>query len=259
MKRKLRNTTRDKGPALIALGGLLALWIAASGLEWVPGYLLPAPWDVAAAFATEAPLLLEHSLITLQEAFYGLVIGVGLGFLFAAAMDAWEILYRALYPILVLTQTIPTVAIAPLLVLWFGYEMAPKIILIVIVTFFPVTVGLLDGFRAADRDAIALLRSMGASPLQVFRYIKFPSALPQFFSGLRIAAAYAVVGAVISEWLGGFGGLGVYMTRVKQAFAFDKMFAVIFLISAISLGLMALVDWAERRCMPYRNSKGEEK
>jgi ABC-type nitrate/sulfonate/bicarbonate transport system permease component len=237
---------------------LLALWIAASALEWVPGYLLPAPWDVAAAFATEAPLLLEHSLITLQEAFYGLVLGVGLGFLFAAAMDAWGLLYRALYPILVLTQTIPTVAIAPLLVLWFGYEMAPKIILIVIVTFFPVTVGLLDGFRAADRDAVALLRSMGASPLQVFRYIKFPSALPQFFSGLRIAAAYAVVGAVISEWLGGFGGLGVYMTRVKQAFAFDKMFAVIFLISAISLGLMALVDWAERRCMPYRNSKGEE-
>ena len=258
MKRKLRNTTRDKGPALIALGGLLALWIAASALEWVPGYLLPAPWDVAAAFATEAPLLLEHSLITLQEAFYGLVLGVGLGFLFAAAMDAWDLLYRALYPILVLTQTIPTVAIAPLLVLWFGYEMAPKIILIVIVTFFPGTVGLLAGFRAAARDAVALLRSMGASPLQVFRYIKFPSALPQFFSGLRIAAAYAVVGAVISEWLGGFGGLGVYMTRVKQAFAFDKMFAVIFLISAISLGLMALVDWAERRCMPYRNSKGEE-
>ena len=160
MKRKLRNTTRDKGPALIALGGLLALWIAASALEWVPGYLLPAPWDVAAAFATEAPLLLEHSLITLQEAFYGLVLGVGLGFLFAAAMDAWDLLYRALYPILVLTQTIPTVAIAPLLVLWFGYEMAPKIILIVIVTFFPVTVGLLDGFRAADRDAVALLRSI---------------------------------------------------------------------------------------------------
>jgi ABC-type nitrate/sulfonate/bicarbonate transport system permease component len=232
---------------------LLALWIAASALEWVPGYLLPAPWDVAAAFATEAPLLLEHSLITLQEAFYGLVLGVGLGFLFAAAMDAWDLLYRALYPILVLTQTIPTVAIAPLLVLWFGYEMAPKIILIVIVTFFPVTVGLLDGFRAADRDAVALLRSMGASPLQVFRYIKFPSALPQLFSGLRIAAAYSVVGAVISEWLGGFGGLGVYMTRVKKAFAFDKMFAVIFLISGISLALMALVEYAQKKCMPYQN------
>ena len=243
---------------MAALGGLLLLWSAASALGWVPRYMLPAPWDVVEAFITEAPLLFEHSLITLQEAFYGLVIGVGLGFLFAAAMDGCELLYRALYPILVLTQTIPTVAIAPLLVLWFGYEMAPKIILIVIVTFFPVTVGLLDGFRAVDGDAVNLLKSMGASPLQIFRYIKFPSALPQFFSGLRIAAAYAVVGAVISEWLGGFGGLGVYMTRVKQAFAFDKMFAVIFLISAISLGLMALVDWAEKRCMPYRHTKGEQ-
>jgi ABC-type nitrate/sulfonate/bicarbonate transport system permease component len=131
--------------------------------------------------------------------------------------------------------------------------MTPKIILIVISTFFPVTVGLLDGFRSADQDMIGLLRSMGANRPQIFRHIKFPSALPQFFSGLRIAAAYSVVGAVISEWLGGFGGLGVYMTRVKKAFAFDKMFAVIFLISAISLALMALVEAAEKTCMPYRH------
>ena len=122
------------------------------------------------------------------------------------------------------------------------------------------TVGLLDGFKSADKDAIGLLRSMGADRFQIFRYIKFPSALPQLFSGLRIAAAYSVVGAVISEWLGGFGGLGVYMTRVKKAFAFDKMFAVIFLISAISLALMALVSVLEKKCMPYRNieNKGEK-
>jgi ABC-type nitrate/sulfonate/bicarbonate transport system permease component len=151
------------------------------------------------------------------------------------------------------------VAIAPLLVLWFGYGMTPKIILIVLSTFFPIAVGLLEGFRSADPDAIGLLRSMGANRWQIFRHIKFPSALPQFFSGLRIAAAYGVVGAVISEWLGGFGGLGVYMTRVKKAYAFDKMFAVIFLISGISLALMTLVDYAERKCMPYRhldNKKG---
>ena len=240
---------------MIAVGVLLAAWSLACLLEVVPRYMLPAPWEVVEAFITELPILLDHSVITLQEAFYGLVLGVGLGFLFAAAMDAWEFLCRALYPILVLTQTIPTVAIAPLLVLWFGYEMAPKVILIVIVTFFPVTVGLLEGFRSTDAVAVNLLRSMGASRWQIFRYLKLPSALPQFFSGLRIAAAYAVVGAVISEWLGGFGGLGVYMTRVKQAFAFDKMFAVIFLISAISLGLMALVDWAEKRCMPYKEDK----
>ena len=245
-------------PSVIAVAALLLLWQAVCSLGVVPRYMLPSPAQVVEAFVSELPLLFENSLITLQEAFLGLILGVTVGFVAAVLMDGFEILYKAFYPLLILTQTIPSVAIAPLLVLWFGYEMTPKVILIVISTFFPVTVGLLDGFRAADQDAINLLRSMGASPWQIFRYIKFPSALPQFFSGLRIAAAYAVVGAVISEWLGGFGGLGVYMTRVKQAFAFDKMFAVIFLISAISLVLMALVDWAEKRCMPYRHAKGEQ-
>ena len=226
----------------------------------VPSYMLPSPIEVMQAFVSEFPLLLENSVITLQEAFIGLVLGVSVGFCAAVLMDAFDILYKAFYPLLIITQTVPSVAIAPLLVLWLGYEMTPKIVLIVISTFFPVTVGLLDGFRSANKDAIGLLRSMGADRLQIFRYIKFPSALPQLFSGLRIAAAYSVVGAVISEWLGGFGGLGVYMTRVKKAFAFDKMFAVIFLISAISLALMALVGFAERKCMPYRNTnkKGEK-
>ena len=239
--------------SIVAVAALLLLWqgICMTGL--LPPYMLPSPVKVLQAFIEELPLLWENSLITLQEAFIGLFLGVGVGFLAAVLMDAFDILYKAFYPLLIITQTIPSVAIAPLLVLWFGYEMTPKIVLIVISTFFPVSVGLLDGFRSADKDAIGLLRSMGANRSQVFRHIKFPSALPQLFSGVRIAAAYSVVGAVISEWLGGFGGLGVYMTRVKKAFAFDKMFAVIFLISAISLALMALVDLAEKKCMPYRH------
>ena len=240
-------------PAFIAVAALLILWQGVSMLGLVPAFMLPSPVEVVRAFVRELPLLWENSLITLQEAFIGLVLGVAFGFLVAVLMDAFEVLYRAFYPLLIITQTVPTVAIAPRLVLWFGYEMTPKIILIVISTFFPVTVGLLDGFRSADRDAIGLLRSMGATRVQIFRHIKFPSALPPLFSGLRIAAAYSVVGAVISEWLGGFGGLGVYMTRVKKAFAFDKMFAVIFLISGISLGLMSLVEYAEKKCMPYRH------
>ena len=251
--KKLPNTIRAKAPAGAAVLLLLGLWQLICTLGLVPGYMLPSPGEVVRAFVSERALLLEHSVITLQEAFLGLALGVAVGFVFALLMDTFEVLYRAFYPILVITQTIPTVAIAPLLVLWFGYEMTPKIILIVIATFFPITVGLLEGFRSADQDAVGLLRSMGAGRWQIFRYLKAPSALPQFFSGLRIAAAYSVVGAVISEWLGGFGGLGVYMTRVKKAFAFDKMFAVIFLISAISLALMALVSLAERKCMPYRH------
>ena len=166
-------------------------------------------------------------------------------------MDQFEPIYKAFYPLIVLTQTVPTVAIAPLLVLWFGYEMTPKVILIVITTFFPIAVGLLNGFRSTDSDSMNLLRAMGAGRWQIFRYIKLPGAMSQFFAGLRISASYAVVGAVISEWLGGFSGLGVYMTRVKQAFAFDKMFAVILLISIISLLLMKGVDYLQKICMPW--------
>lgn len=258
MTRKLRSTTRAKLPAVLAVVLLLLLWQGVSALGLVPRYMLPSPAEVLLVFLKDAPALWENLLVTLQEALVGLGLGVSLGFLFAVLMDAFEVLYRAFYPILVITQTIPTVAIAPLLVLWFGYEMTPKVILVVLVTFFPVTVGLLDGFRSVDPDAVGLLRSMGASRFQIFRYLKCPSALPQFFSGLRIAAAYSVVGAVISEWLGGFLGLGVYMTRVKKAFAFDKMFAVIFLISAISLLLMALVDLAERKSMPYRHLRTKQ-
>lgn len=244
---------KSKIPSLVAIVGLLGLWQLICAVELVPSYMLPSPIDVGKAFVSELPALMEHSLITLQEAFWGLLLGVAVGFFAAVIMDACSVLYKAFYPLLIITQTIPSVAIAPLLVLWFGYEMTPKIILIVISTFFPVVVGLLDGFRSADKDTVGLLRSMGANRFQVFWHVKLPSSMPQFFSGLRIASAYSVVGAVISEWLGGFGGLGVYMTRVKKAFAFDKMFAVIFLISAISLALMALVGYAEKKCMPYRH------
>jgi len=249
---KLRSITRTKGPAVLAFALLIGIWQGVCSLGLVPSFMLPSPVDVVKAFAADFSLLMENTAVTLQEAFLGLLLGVLLGFFFAVLMDAFAPLRKALYPILVVSQTIPTVAIAPLLVLWLGYEMTPKIVLIVLTTFFPVAVGLLEGFASCDADCENLLRSMGAGRWKVFYYLKFPSALPQFFSGLRIAAAYSVVGAVISEWLGGFMGLGVYMTRVKKAFAFDKMFAVILLISVISLLLMALVSLLEKISMPYR-------
>ncbi len=233
---------------------LLAFWLCITSTGLIDAYMLPSPLQVGKAFVTEFPALMEHSLISLSEAFAGLALGIFLGFAIAVAMDRFDILYQALYPLVILTQTVPAVAVAPLLVLWFGYEMTPKIILIVITTFFPIAIGLLSGFKSADPDAVNLLRAMGATRWQIFRYIKFPGAMGQFFSGLRISASYAVVGAVISEWLGGFGGLGVYMTRVKKAFAFDKMFAVIFLISVISLVLMKAVDILHRLSMPWEQN-----
>lgn len=254
MKRKLQNTTSKLWSAA-AIVILLAVWQIVSAAGWVPNYMLPSPVDVVKAFVSEFPLLMENAKVTLAEAFLGLASGVVLGFIMAVLMDRFGRLYQALYPLIVITQTIPTVAIAPLLVLWFGYEMLPKVILIVIVTFFPITVGLLNGFKSADKDMMNLMRSMGAGNLQIFRYIKLPGAMSYFFASLRISASYAVVGAVISEWLGGFNGLGVYMTRVKKAFSFDKMFAVILLISAISLLLMKLVDLIQKKCMPWENKK----
>lgn len=241
--------------ACFSVLGVVLLWQLLTGTGMIDAYLLPSPLMVGRAFFTELPSLIEHSKITLSEAFTGLGLGILLGFFMAVIMDQLEPLYQALYPLVILTQTVPTVAIAPLLVLWFGYEMTPKVILIVVTTFFPITVGLLCGFKSADPDAVSLLRAMGAGKGQIFFYIKLPQAMDQFFSGLRISASYAVVGAVISEWLGGFGGLGVYMTRVKKAFSFDKMFAVILLISAISLLLMSGVDILERLCMPWKRIK----
>ena len=255
MKRRLQNTTFDYLLPVAAIVVFLIIWQAVSVFGLVPQFMLPSPVQVAKAFVNDFPLLMSHTAVTLLETFIGMIIGIGVGFVLAVLMDRYNWLRKAIYPLIVLTQTIPAVAIAPLLVLWFGYEMMPKIILIVLVVFFPVAVNLLDGYQSADTDTIRLLRSMGAGDRQIFRFVKFPAALGYFFSGLKIAVSYAIVGAVISEWLGGFSGLGVYMTRVKKAYAFDKMFAVIFLISALSLLLMWLVKVIQKKLMPWENRK----
>ena len=234
---------------------LLIIWQTACNLEWVPGYMLPSPVMVVKAFIADFPLLMDHAKVTLLEAVLGLFFGILLGFVCAVLMDAFSIVKTGLYPILVISQTIPAVAIAPLLILWFSYGMTPKVILVVLVSFFPMAVGLLDGLESVDEDMITLMRSMKATRWQIFKYVKFPAALPEFFSGVRIAVAYSVVGAVISEWLGGFMGLGVYMTRVKKSMAYDKMFAVIFFVSAISLMLMALVSVLQKKAMPWKLEK----
>ena len=205
MKRKSPSIT-SKLWSVSAIFSILILWQLSVSLGLVEGFMLPSPVQVAEAFIKEFPALMENARITLTEAGMGLVLGIATGFGAAVLMDRFDKAYKAFYPIIVLTQTVPAVAIAPLLVLWFGYEMTPKVILIVITTFFPIT----------------------------------------------------VVGAVISEWLGGFGGLGVYMTRVKKAFSFDKMFAVIFLISAISLILMWAVELLQKKCMPWETSQKQK-
>lgn len=257
MKEKSGNI-RDKLLPAAAFGLIILLWwgLSASGL--IPEYMLPSPADVVSAFIRDFPNLMSQAAVTLKEAGYGLLIGTALAFVLACGMDRFLNLEKAVLPLLVVTQTIPTIAIAPLLVLWMGFGMEPKIALVVITTFFPIAVGLLDGFKSADPDAVMLLRSMNATRRQVFFHVKVPAALPFFFSGLRISASYAVVGAVISEWLGGFEGLGVYMTRVRKAYAFDKMFAVILLVVIVSLLLMKIVSILKTVSMPWLKCRTEK-
>ncbi len=260
MTKKQQSITYKIAP-LISLAVLCLLWLFVSQGEIIPSYMLPSPVDVVKAFVSDFGILMSHTAVTLTEALAGLAIGTALGFIFSVLMDRFEFLYKAIYPILIVSQTIPTIAIAPLLVLWLGFSMAPKITLVVLTTFFPITISLLDGFKSVDKDSVNLMRSMGANNFKIFFHVKLPLSMEQFFSGLKVSASYCVVGAVISEWLGGFEGLGVYMTRVKKAYAFDKMFAVIILISVISLLLMVLVTALKSLAMPHKRkhigSKGD--
>lgn len=250
--KRLQNIIRAKvyPASLVVL--LLAVWQVLSVLQVVPAFMLPSPLEVAKAFVSAFPELLRNSGVTLEEAFTGLFIGILLAFFSAVLMDSFNFFYKAGYPLLIITQAVPSIAIAPLLVLWLGYGAAPKIVLVVIVCFFPLAVGLLDSFRQVDQDVVRLFKSMGAGKLQIFRRLKLPSAISGFFSGLKISVSYSVVGAVIAEWLGGNSGLGVYMTRVRKSYAFDKMFAVIFLIIILSIALMWIVTKLEKRLMPWK-------
>ena len=248
--KKFQNITDKIAPGII-IAVLLMIWQILSMVNIIPKFMLPSPFEVVKAFVSDFPLLMKHTEVTLVEAFLGLGLGIILGFVVAVIMDRFEYAYKMIYPVLVITQTIPTVAIAPLLVLWMGYGILPKIMLILLTSFFPITIGLLDGFRSVDRDMLNLLKTMGATSFQNFIHLKLPSSLGYFFAGLRISVSYSIIGAVVAEWLGGYDGLGVYMTRVRKSYSFDKMFAVIFLISGISLLLMYFVKKIQRWCMTW--------
>jgi ABC-type nitrate/sulfonate/bicarbonate transport system permease component len=239
-------------PRFLFLLLLLALWQTVSGLGLVPPYMLPSPLRIVHAMAHDFPLLMRHTGVTILETAVGLLLSLAASFVLALVMDNTAFLRRQLMPILLFTQTVPTIAVAPLLVLWLGYGASPKIALVFITCFFPLTVGLLSGLQSADEDSAQLLKSMGATRRHIYRYLKLPSSLPSFFSGLRIAGSYAVIAAVVAEWLGGNSGLGVYMTRVRKSYSFDKMFAVILLTAALSLVLMRGIEELEKRVVRWK-------
>ena len=188
---------------------------------------------------------------TLVEALVGCALSVTLAIGVAVALDRWAPVRRAVEPLLVTSQTIPIVAIAPLFVIWFGFGLLPKVLIVVLVTFFPVAIALLDGFGRVDPEAMTLMRSMGATARQTFRKLRWPSALPSLFTGLRISAVYAVIGAIFGEYVGATEGLGIWMRVSQNSFRTDLVFGAILLTAIVSVALYLGVGVVERAVVPW--------
>lgn len=217
-------------------------------------YILPSPSDIILTTFRIFPELKPHIVTTLGEASTGFFIAILLAIILAIFMDRFPLAKKAFYPLLIISQTIPIIVLAPLLVMWFGFDKLPKIIVVILVCFFPIVVNLLEGLESIDKDMLNLFRSMKANYFQIFKFAKFPASLGNFFSGLKIAATYSIMGAVVGEWMGGKDGLGVYMTRVRQSFALDKVFSVIIIIVLLSLMLFKIIELIQYVMMPWMRS-----
>jgi ABC-type nitrate/sulfonate/bicarbonate transport system permease component len=242
---------RSRLPAVAVVVGLLALWEAYVRLAAVDPVVLPSPSRIAGALWQYRDDAVDHAIPTLVETVVGFTAAVILAVGAAAAMDRTPAVRRAVEPLLVASQTIPVVALAPLLLLWFGFGLFPKIVVVVLVTFFPVCIALLDGFRSVPSDAEDLMRSYGAADTVTFRKLRWPAALPAFFTGLRISVVYAVIGAVFGEYVGAKEGLGIWMQLSAKAFRTDLVFAAIAVTSLLSLTLYALVGIVRRAAIPW--------
>lgn len=221
---------------------LILLWQLLSILNFTPSLILPSPVNILVSLFNDFELLMYHLSMTLIVAILGLIIGIILSFIVSIILDYSKVMHKIIYPYLLISQTIPTIAIAPMLVLWFGYGILPKLILVVITTLFPITISLLNGFSQCDREMLLKLELLGASKKDILFNYKIPYSIGYLMAGIKISVTYSIVSAVVSEWLGGFVGLGVYMIRVKKAFAYDKMFAAIIIIIVVSLLLILIVD-----------------
>ncbi|WP_267523715.1 ABC transporter permease [Campylobacter sp. MG1] len=230
----------------------LIIWQITKDFNILPQYIIPSPKEIFLAFIKNYSNLIFHTKITLIETFLGLFFGIIIACILAFVMNKFELIYKIIYPFFIVLQTIPTIAIAPILVLWLGYNMLPKIVLITITTIFPILINVLDGLKNIDKDYITLLKTMNANDRQILWHYKIPCTLPYFFSGLRVSVSYSYISAVVSEWLGGFEGLGVYMIQSKKLFMYDNMFAIIVLISTLSLISIKITKIIEKLICKWR-------
>jgi ABC-type nitrate/sulfonate/bicarbonate transport system permease component len=250
--RSWRGAVRRTLPPLLILGLGLAIWEVWVRLDDTPAWLLPPPSAIGRTLIDDRALLARHAEVTLLEVVLGFALALIAGVLLAVAIDASPAIERAIYPLIVASQTVPIPALAPLLLVWFGYGLLPKVLVAALVAFFPITVNTVDGLRGSDREVLQLLRSLGANAWTRFRLAKAPSALPSLFSGARIGIAVAVIGAVFGELVGASEGLGYLTTRAAADFNTARVFAAIVVLAVMGIVLFALVALAERLLLPWR-------
>jgi ABC-type nitrate/sulfonate/bicarbonate transport system permease component len=241
---------RIVAPAAFALV-VLAVWQLYTVVSNVPESSLPAPTEIARAGWEHRDLLIDNTWVTVEEILIGFALAIVLGVLLAILIRSSRTVERAVYPWLVVSQMVPVPAVAPIFVIWTGFDLRPKVMVVALVAFFPIAVNSIDGLRAADPQLLRLLRTLRASRWQQFRYARLPAALPFLFSGLKVAAALAVIGAVFGEWVGSSEGLGHLILVLNNATETATMFATIFVLAVIGVALFGLVILLERRLLPW--------
>ena len=241
-------------PALLFLFILLVIWQAgAMGMD--ASYILPSPTQILVRmWELRGPLLTAHLPATLLCTGIGLAISIALGLLLAVLMDWSPTVEKMLYPLIVASQTIPTTALAPLFVLWFGYTIWSKVLVTVLITFFPIALTVFDGFRSAKTDMIDMLKTFGAGKKEIFLKLKLPAALPYFFSAIKMAIPLSIIGAAIGEWLGAQAGLGYFSRRMMTQLDGAGVFAPIVLLSVVAMLAVTLVSWVEKKIVTWRGS-----
>ena len=240
-------------PPIAIVAVLLGLWELAADLDvlahalHIEPFLVPAPSDIAQSLWADRGLLADNAWVTVQEVLAGFAISVAAGAGFAVALYLSPTLRRAFYPLLVASQTVPIVVVAPILVVWLGFGIGPKLAIIALICFFPITVNTLDGLRSVDPDLVKMMRTLDAGRWQTFRRVEAPSALPYFFSGAKIAVAVAVIGAVFGEWAGSSSGLGHLIQQASAQLETARTFAAVVVLSALAIALFGLLALLERR------------
>ena len=243
---RLLDQLHKGGPVVLTLIVLVLLWEASVRAFEVPVYLIPGPIDVWQSLVEHQRALIRHTQVTLWETLAGFGLSIAIGIPLAVAIVASPVIERILYPILVASQAVPKVALAPILLVMLGYGVLPKIIVAFLIAFFPIVVNMVTGLASVNRDTLKLMRSMGATTTQIFIKVRFPTAVPSMMAGFKIAIALAVVGAVVGEFVGGRSGLGYFMLAATGNFDTPLVFACVVALTILGIALFYLVAMAER-------------